>query len=419
MAQGTATFTRDVAPLLYKHCAGCHRPGEVAPFSLLSYEDASRRASLIAAVTGMRYMPPWQPEAGHGEFANARRLTDHEIGTLREWAESGAPLGDISAMPAPPAFTDGWQLGQPGLVARMREPTTVPAEGPDSYRCFVVPLELAADRYVSAIEIRPANRRVVHHALLFQDTAGTARQRDAADAEPGYECFGSPGFLPARGLGGWTPGGFPIRMPEGIPLVLKKGADLVVQLHFHPTGKSEREQAAVGFHFTTTPPVARMMDIPLGSNRIDIPPGEPMYKVRDHFTLPVEVEALGVIPHAHYICKDMKGVAILPDGQRKWMIWIRNWNFNWQEQYRYAIPMRLPAGTRLEMEFTYDNSEANPRNPSHPPQRVSWGMGSHDEMAGLHVQVVPARAEDLEELGKALWGKVMRSLGGGIYRRPQ
>jgi hypothetical protein len=322
-------------------------------------------------------------------------------------------------LPPPPRFTEGWRLGEPDLVARMPQPAKAPIEGPDVYRCFVLPLGLPAERYARAIEIRPSNRRVVHHALLFQDTTGTARRRDAADDEPGYECFGSPGFLPARGLGGWTPGGSPIQTPEGMPSVLHKGADLVIQIHFHPTGKPEQEQTTVGFHFTSTPPSGRIIDIPLGSNRIDIPPGAAAYKVQDHFTLPVDVRAIGIIPHAHYICREMKGTATLPDGSKRWLLWIRNWNFDWQDQYRYAEPVFLPEGTRLEMEFSYDNSEANPRNPNHPPQRVRWGMGSQDEMAGLHVQVIPARAEDLPELGRALWGKLMRMLGGGIYRSPQ
>jgi hypothetical protein len=208
-------------------------------------------------------------------------------------------------------------------------------------------------------------------------------------------------------------------MPPDITEVLYKGADLVVQAHYHPTGKPESDRTAVALYFTDTPPKRRVMDIPLGSNRIDIPPGERAYKVTDHFVLPVAVDAIGIIPHAHYICRDMKGWAVLPGGARRWLLWIKAWNFSWQEQYRYASPLALPAGTRIEMEFTYDNSDSNPRNPNHPPKRVQWGPGTTDEMAGLHLQVVPRRAEDLDELGQALWGKMMRALGGGIYRPPR
>jgi hypothetical protein len=202
-----------------------------------------------------------------------------------------------------------------------------------------------------------------------------------------------------------------------VPVTIQKGAALVLQLHFHPTGRPETDQSAVGLYFTDTPPRTRVMDIPLGSRAIDIPPGERHYRVRDHFTLPVAVRAVGIIPHAHYICREMEGVAVLPDGSRRPLIRIRDWNFNWQEQYRYSQPVPLPAGTRLEMEFTYDNSEDNPRNPNSPPRRVTWGPGTTDEMAGLHVQVIPENSEDLPELGQALWGKFMRSVGGGFYRR--
>jgi hypothetical protein len=205
-------------------------------------------------------------------------------------------------------------------------------------------------------------------------------------------------------------------MPAGTATTVYPDADLVVQIHFHPTGKPERVQAEVGLYFTAQTPVRHLLDIALVSRRIDIPAGATDYKVSDYFELPVDVEALGIIPHAHYICKDMKGWAILPDGRKQWLIWIRDWDFNWHEQYHYASPVKLPAGTLLEMEFTYDNSAANPRNPNHPPRRVEWGPESTDEMAGLHVQVIP-RNEDLEELGLALRGKMVRMLGVGGLRK--
>jgi hypothetical protein len=175
----------------------------------------------------------------------------------------------------------------------------------------------------------------------------------------------------------------------------------------------------VALYFTDEKPRRHLLDVGLSSNRIDIPPGERAYRVTDHFTMPVDVDVLGIIPHAHYIGKDMLGYAVLPDGTRRTLIHISEWNFNWQDQYFYPTPIRLPAGTRVEMEFTYDNSAANPRNPHHPPERVRYGPGSSDEMAGLHLQVVPVRESDLEELSQALWGRMMRSLGGGVYRSPR
>jgi hypothetical protein len=397
------TFTHDIAPILYKHCAGCHHPGEVAPFSLLTYADVAKRAALIADVTGSRYMPPWKPVAGYGHFRGERRLTEVEIAKIRQWADDGAPEGDPAHLPPVPKFPAGWQLGQPDLVAQMPEPFIVPADGPDVYQCFVIPLPIAQQKFERAAEFRPGNAQVVHHALMFLDPMHIARRHASS-----YSCFGTPGFLPSGALGGWSPGSAPIVMPPGTATTLYKDTDLVVQIHFHPTGKPEPVRAAVGIYFTDQAPTRHLVDLPLVSRRIDIPPGATAYKASDSFELPVDVEAVGIIPHAHYICKEMQGWAILPGGRKQWLLWIRDWDFNWQEQYHYARPLKLPAGTRLFMEFTYDNSAANPHNPNHPPRRVRWGAESTDEMAGLHIQAIPAPNADLEELGRALWGKLMR-----------
>ena len=281
------------------------------------------------------------------------------------------------------------------------------------YRCFVIPLAAYAQRFIRGIEIRPANPKLVHHALLFQDVQHEARGRDSGN---GYECFGTPGFLPARGLGGWTPGSPAVTMLPGMAETLYAGADLVIQVHYHPTGKSETDRERVALYFTDEKPRRHLLDIGLSSNRIDIQPGDRAYRVTDHFTLPVDTDLFGIIPHAHYLCKDMLGYAVLPDGARRTLIHIPDWNFNWQDQYRYSAPVRLPADTEVFMEFTYDNSADNPRNPNHPPKRVVYGPASTDEMAGLHLQAAPARESDLDELTQALWGRMMRSLGGAVFR---
>ncbi|HLJ18252.1 MAG TPA: hypothetical protein VKV15_27420, partial [Bryobacteraceae bacterium] len=330
-----------------------------------------------------------------------------------------APEGDPAQLPPPPHFPDGWRLGKPDLVLTMPRPFNVPPDGDDIYQCFIIPTGLTQERYIRAMEFRPSNRRVVHHAVLFTDTTGAARRKDAATPEEGYHCFGTIGFFATSALGGFAPGTGPITEPPGVAAVIHRGADLVVQLHFHPTGKPEQEQSSFGFYFTDKPPEKGLMDIPLGTRHaIDIPPGDSHYVVTDHFTVPVDVDAVGIIPHAHYICRDMRGIAELPDGTKKWLIWIRDWDFNWQEQYHYAVPIRLPASTIVKMEFTYDNSAANPHNPNAPPKRVLWGPSTTDEMAGLHIEVVPVRMADMHELGQALWGKIMREVGGEFYRLP-
>ncbi len=410
--RATPTFTHDVAPILYQHCAVCHHAGEVAPFPLLTWQDAAKRSKLIATVTASRFMPPWQPEPGYGHFQGERRLRDADIATLRRWADAGAPEGNPAQQPPVPYFPESWQFGTPDMTIRMPKPFSIAADGPDQYMCFVIPLHLTSDKYVRALEFRPEARSVVHHALFLLDSGHIGRQNGES-----YPCFGTPGFLPSGALGGWTPGMQPARMPDGLQLILRKGSDLVMQIHYHPTGKPETDQSTLGLYFTDKAPTKWVADIALGSRQIDIPPGARAYKVRDHFTTPVDVEAVGIIPHAHYICKEMDGWAILPDGRKQWLIRIRDWNFDWQEQYRYATPVKLPADTDLQMEFTYDNSADNPRNPNHPPRRVVWGPDTTDEMAGLHVQVVPEDMDDWHELGQALWGKFMRSVGGGFYRK--
>jgi hypothetical protein len=189
-------------------------------------------------------------------------------------------------------------------------------------------------------------------------------------------------------------------------------------VHYHPDGKPEEDKWRVGIYFTDQVPLLRVVDVGLASRIIDIPAGDSHYVVRQHFTIPIAVDALGIIPHAHLLCREMRGWAILPSGRKVWLLYIRDWNFNWQDQYRYAVPIRLPPDTRIEMEFVYDNSEANPRNPHSPPRRVVWGPGVDDEMAGLHVQSIPVHMDELPELGRALWGAVMRSVGGRFYSAP-
>ena len=399
------TFAKHVAPILFQHCAPCHR-------DLTSHQASASRAAAIAEVTRRRIMPPWKPDPGPPHFIGARRLTDAQIRLIGQWAADGAPLGSPADLPPVPQFRDGWQLPDPDMVVRMPTPFEVPAGGDDIYTCVVVPLKLSATRYVRAFEFRPGNARVMHHALLFLDASGVARRRGTS-----YPCFGVPGFLPTASLGGWTPGFTASEYPPRTAVTLRPGMDLVLQLHYHPVGRAESDQSELALYFTDSPPTRRMMAVALGSRIIDIAPGVRRHVVRDHFTLPVPVEVTGIIPHAHYICREMRGVAILPGGKRVTLITIRDWDFNWQQHFRYAQPFTLPADTRLEMEFVYDNSDTNPRNPARPARRVQWGPDSTDEMAGLHVQVVPANDEDARELGQSLWGKIMRDLGGGILRR--
>lgn len=408
LALSAVDFATQVAPLLHAKCAGCHRPGEVAPFPLLTYADAKSHVTEIAKVVERNIMPPWK--AVEGDFAGSRALTSKEKKLILDWAKAGAHRGNPAKEPPVPVFRAGWQLGEPDVVLEMPIAFDIPAGGNDLYQCFVIPLSVAG--YVRAWEFQPGSRDTVHHALFFTDGSKTARKR-AADAGT-YSCFGVPGFLPSGSLGGWSPGFAPFQSPEGTASRIQPGQDLVMQIHYHPSGKPELDRSRIGLYFTKTPPPKRIVDIALVSKAIDIAPGDAAYKVTDYFTIPIDFDVVGIIPHAHYICKRMTGWATLPNGRKRTLIRIDDWDFNWQEQYYYRQPLRLPAGTKVEMEFVYDNSAANPRNPSHPPKRVEWGPDATDEMAGLHIQAIPVRMEELPELGRALWGKIMRALGGFV-----
>jgi len=405
------TFNKDIAPILFKSSAGCHHEGEVAPFPLLSYDDAKKHAAHIVKVTQSHFMPPWKPELGYGDFADPRRLTEAQILLIKKWVDEGTIEGRPADKPVAPKFTSDWHLGKPDLIVEMSEPYTVPAEGKDIYRCFVVPINNTEDKYVSAVEYRPGNRAVVHHALLFLDNTGQARKKDAADPAPGYSSGGGPGFIPTGGLGGWAPGLMPRRYPEGVAAVIKKGSDLVIQTHFHPTGKVETEKSSLALYFAKKPPTRLLIGSGLTSINIDIPAGEKNFKTNASVTLPVDTEWVSVTPHAHLLCREIKADYILPTGVKKPLIWIKDWDFDWQDQYQFRTPLRLPKGTKIEMEFTYDNSADNERNPSNPPKRVRLGEQTTDEMALLFMNAAVANQSDGNKLVASMFGQ---SIANGI-----
>lgn len=380
-AVGAVTFTRDIAPIVFANCVSCHRPGEVAPFALTNYREVRKHASQIADVTEQRFMPPWKPEAGHGDFIGARLLTEPQIKLIREWVKGGAPEGNPAELPALPKFTDGWSLGEPDLIVKMPEAYTLKAEGRDVFRCFVVALGLTEDKYVTAAEFRPSNRKIVHHVLFFLDNSGQARRLDEQDPGPGYSRAGGVGFIPTGGLGGWSPGVTPRHLPGGVARPVKAGADLILQVHFHPSGKVEQEQASVGIYFSKEAKPRTLQSFMHLSGPINIKPGDSHYTVDGSFVTPGNVTLIGVTPHAHLVCKEIKVDATFPSGEQKPLIWIKDWDWNWQDQYLYKEPMKIPAGTKVTCHYVYDNSADNVRNPNNPPKSVHWGEQTADEMA--------------------------------------
>jgi tetratricopeptide (TPR) repeat protein/mono/diheme cytochrome c family protein len=387
------TFNRDVAPILYSSCSLCHRPAEAGPFPLLTYSDAKLHARQIAAVTQKRIMPPWLPEPGGPAFADELRLSDDQIALIQAWVDQGEVEGDPRDLPAKPQFVPGWQLGRPDVIVRAAKPFLLPASGTDTYWNFIFRTPADRTRWLKAIEIRPGDKRLVHHANVLVDRGQTARHQEK---EPGAGFGGmdltieSEVFDPDSHFLFWKPGSIPYVEPDGMALRLDKDTDLVLNTHLQPSGKPESLQPTLGLYFTDKPATMYPILLQMENDRaLDIPPGEANFLVTDDFTLPVTVDVLAIYPHAHYLGKDLQALATLPDGTTQTLIHISRWNLNWQAVYRYAKPVALPKGTTISMHFTYDNSQDNPLNPNHPPQRVRAGNRSSDEMAHLWLQVLP------------------------------
>jgi hypothetical protein len=406
-AREKVTYARDIAPILFAHCAECHRPGEVAPFSLLTYQDAAKRARGLARATGRRLMPPWRADVHYGQFLDERRVTEREIALVKAWADNGAPEGNALDLPPQPTFPSGWRLGTPDLVVPVPVRYTVPADGPDIFQHFVMPLNLAKDEQVVAFEFRPDNRAVVHHAIVAIDTRGGARARDAETPEPGWRTSGSIDASITGILGVWTPGMTPRFYPQDIGVALDKSADLVVQLHLHPTGKVESDQSKIALYLAKKPvkKVISRAPLLLGTLVIEIPPGESRYRTGSSVTLPVDCTLTSVFPHMHMIGKEMKITATLPDKSVKPLIWIKDWNFYWQDSYVYREPVKLPQGTKVTIEAYYDNSAINPFNPHRPPQRVLFGNDTTDEMCFALFQTVA----DGKNAQRKMGGSLMRT----------
>jgi len=384
------TFHAQVAPILQAHCASCHRPGQAGPFPLLTYDDARKHARDIVDVTARGLMPPWLPETGRHPLEGERRLSVVERDTLKRWADAGAPEGDPAQAPPARDWPDGWLSGAPDLVLRLENPFTVPAEGRDVYRSFVLPTGLTNRRHVAGWELRPGSR-AAHHAFLFVDRSGEARRRDALDAEPGFPGMDSPPGVEAPNghFASWQPGAAPARHPPGLGWTLEPGSEVLLQFHLQPTGRPEVFQPEIGLHFTDQAPTNRPVKLGLVNYGFRIPAGATNVTARAEFVLPAPVSVLGVLPHAHYLGRRIEAQAVLPDGSVDPLLVIPDWDFNWQGSYRFREPVALPAGTRLTMAVTFDNSTNNLRNPFSPPRATAFGPDTTDEMAEVWFQLLP------------------------------
>jgi len=397
-ASSPVTWSKNIAPILYKNCTTCHHPGGAGPFSLLTYQDATRWAPQIANVTQSRYMPPWLPEHGYGDFKDELRLSEQDIATIARWVKEGTPSGDLAAAMPAPKYSSGWQ-GTPDLVLTIPRAYTLAAAGTDAYVELVLPYPLKQTHYIRAMEVHPSNPQVVHHADIIVDPDQSFRHEhptDWQDGVPGMELdqidtgkdFDPPGHFLF-----WKPDTPVLVEPEGMPWKLDPGNDLILDLHLKPTGKPEAITAQIALYFTDTPPIYHPMLLALERDgALDIPPGDANFVVEDSLPIPLDVQLFGLYPHAHYLGKRLEAWAVLPNQEKKWLILVPDWDIDRQAIYTYRKPIFLPAGTIVHMRFVYDNSAKNVHNPHSPPIRVLSGNRSEDEMAHLWLQVLPVNS---------------------------
>jgi Flp pilus assembly protein TadD/cytochrome c553 len=396
LSAAPVTFANDIAPIVYQHCAPCHHAGGSGPFPLITYSDVKKHASQIAIVTQRRYMPPWPAERGYGDFADDRSLSDAQIRTIADWVAAKAPEGSKDQAPAPPVFSGEWQLGPPDLILKMRQPFRMPAASSDVFRNFVLPSGVNRTRFVRALELRVDNPRVVHHANIVLDRTESLRSRDGRDGQPGFPGMdviteAAPNdFEPDSHFLFWKPASVLRPEPDDLSWRLDPDTDLIVNLHLQPTGKEESVQVEIGIYFSPKPPTRLPMLVQLEHDgALKIPPGTNNFSVSDSLTLPVDADLLAIYPHAHYLGKLIEAWAVLPDGSKKWLIRIPDWDINWQAVYNYRTPIFLPEGTKVTMRITYDNTNANPRNPNRPPKLVVTGDRAQDEMGHVWLQLLP------------------------------
>ena len=416
----TVTFTKDVAPIFYKHCADCHRPGDMAPMSLLTYKDARAWARSIKEKVVTRQMPPWHADPNHGKFSNDRKLTQQEIETISAWVDQGAKQGNVKDLPAAPVFPEGWKIGKPDVILAMQEDYTLEATGSDEYINFTMPTSFKEDVWVQAAEIHPGNRKVVHHVIAFIQTPQMLAQwknsggrpsaqsifyqdgtlvRTKLDA-PAYDngCLAPNGGV-ARGSGQeglgfplcfYTPGKDMDIFPAGTAKSIPAGSNIVLQVHYSKTtGKIEKDRTSVGLFFAKAPPEKVLTAFGVINHYFKIPPGADNHEVKACYTFSRDVEIMTLLPHMHVRGKDMKYEAIYPDGRRETVLFVPNYNFNWQTLYKLEKPLALPKGAKLLVTAHYDNSEKNKYNPD-PTKTVRFGDPTYDEMMVGYFDYVPA-----------------------------
>jgi hypothetical protein len=400
-AKEVPTFSKDVAPILYRNCAGCHRPGEIAPMSLLTYADARPWAKSIRDETADGTMPPWHADPRHGRFANDRSLTAADRDMLARWANGGAPEGNPADLPPPPKFTDGWQLGQPDAILELPVEYQVPADGFVEYEYFQIPTNFTADQWLEGLEVRPGNRKVVHHVIVTVRTprpdprppgfraaggmgippgqsGGGAEPADGPKRPRGQSLYPAPRGLGAA-IGGFAPGNSTLKFPAGSAMLIRAGATVLVQMHYTTNGTPQTDRTKIGLFLAKQEPSTEMRMGTLVNGKLAIPAGAPDYSIAAEMTTVADVTLRQLLPHTHLRGKSWEYTATYPDGRTEVILSVPKYDFNWQTDYIFAAPLKLPKGTTIRAVAHYDNSAANKSNPD-PKIDVKWGDQTWEEM---------------------------------------
>ena len=425
------TFNKDVAPIFFANCTACHRPGEIAPMSLLTYKDARPWAKAIATRVADGAMPPWHADPAHGSFSNERRLTDAQKATIARWVSGGAPEGTAEDLPAAPVYSDGWNIGQPDVVLSMQEDYPIPATGTVPYQYLEVPANFAEDRWIQSWEIKPGDRASVHHIIvstrapqpppgtapappqarpaaapgaprplpLFSFAGGTEIPRGQTGGEPlppDQRAAPGPNDRPRQrgtgpSIGGYVPGNSIRRFPEGMAMRLPAGHSLVLQMHYTPYGKATTDRTRIGLKFAPGPPKVVLNSAALINGGLQIPAGAPNHEIDAEMTVNREIMLYSMIPHTHVRGKRWHYEAVYPDGRREVILSVPKYDFNWQHEYVFKEPLKIPAGTKILAKAWYDNSPANKSNPD-PTKVVTWGDQTWEEMmyTSLTFSIAPA-----------------------------
>jgi peroxiredoxin/mono/diheme cytochrome c family protein len=395
---GEVTYAADVAPILQAKCQSCHRPGQVGPFALLTYDQARRWAAAIYEVVDDRRMPPWHADPRYGKFENDRSLTPRERATLVAWVEQGTPLGDPRDLPPPRTFPEGWTIGTPDVIFQIPEPYTVAAQGVLPYQRFRVPTGFTEDKWVQAAEARPGDRSVVHHIIVY--VAEPDRNEDLHGSADAHLC-------------GYAPGDMPSIYPPGTAKRIPAGSDLIFEMHYTPIGRVRTDQSSVALIFARQPVTRQAFTKGIAQTRFVIPPGAENFPVESSFTFPDDAHLLSFMPHMHLRGKDFRYTAACPDGTSEVLLSVPAYDFGWQSTYRLAEPKAMPKGTRIDCLAHFDNSEGNPANPD-PTKAVRWGQQTFDEMMIGYIDYVEDKPVDPRALARSAAARRPSSLGDSV-----